>query len=128
MFERGKTYKREQISKTLGGRVQNFLPNVDGRVTYGAFSRDLNPQAPTVILPGTGHKIERSARLFAEQEEAVPVFLKKRANEWAYMGQYRCVELSEDPELIAAHAAKTGRDDITMVLRLERQRTTPGQS
>jgi hypothetical protein len=55
----------------------------------------------------------------------IPVFIKKRSNEWYYMGEYRCVELSEDPTLIQQQAAKTGRDDITMVLRLERARTAP---
>jgi len=35
------------------------------------------------------------------------------------MGEYRCVDLSKDAADIATHAKKTGRNDITMVLRLE---------
>jgi hypothetical protein len=38
------------------------------------------------------------------------------------MGLYRCVALSEDADLIATHATKTGRDDISMVLTLQRDR------
>jgi len=125
MFERGKTYKRAEISAVLGGGVQDYLPHVDGRVVYGAFSRDLNPGAPSTILPGTGPEIERWARKFAEQDEAVPVFVKRRPNEWTYMGQYRCTKLSEAPADIAPHAAKTGRDDISMVLTLTRDPAAP---
>ena len=123
MFERGKSYKRAYISEQLGGGVQDYLPHADGRVTYGAFSRDLNPQAPSIVLPGTGPEIERWARVFAGMTDSIPVFVKKRSNEWTYMGDYRCVELNEDPEEIRTHAEKTGRDDITMVLKLARDRT-----
>ena len=124
-FERNKSYKRSYISQILGGGVQDYLPHADGKVTYGAFAKDLNPDAPSTVLPGTGDEIERWARVFYEQGDAVPVFIKKRSNEWVYMGQYRCVELSEDRDAIAAQAKKTGRGDITMVLRLERAREAP---
>lgn len=99
---------------------------VDGRVTYGAFSLDLNPGAPSTVLPGTGPEIEKWARILAEQNEAIPVFIKKRANEWTYMGHYRCVSLSDDPTEIDAHATKTGRRDISMVLKLERDKSAEG--
>ena len=57
--------------------------------------------------------------------QPIPVFIKKRPNEWVYVGEYRCVDMSEDPTDIEPHAMKTGRDDITMVLRLERVREVP---
>jgi len=101
MFERNKSYKRSYISNVLGGGVQDYLPHAGGRVTYGAFAKDLNPDAPSIVLPGTGEEIERWAHAFYEQGESVPVFLKKRSNEWVYMGEYRCIELSEDPDVIA---------------------------
>jgi hypothetical protein len=122
-FERLKSYKRAFISERLGGGHQDYLPHVDGRVTYGAFSLELNPQAPTIVLPGSGPEIEKWARAFAEQADPIPVFVKKRSNEWVYMGDFRCVELSEEPALIAEQARKTGRSDISMVLKLERDRT-----
>jgi hypothetical protein len=122
MFERGQVYKRAFISQHLGGGLQDYLPHVDGRVTYGAFSLDLNPQAPTTVLAGTGPEIERWARVFANQPNAIPVFVKKRSNEWTYMGDFRCTQHSEDPATIQAHAVKAGRDDISMVLTLVRDR------
>jgi hypothetical protein len=120
VFERGKSYTRAYISAQLGGGVQDYLPHLDGRITYGAFSLDINPGAPVTILPGTGPEIERWARVFAEQVAPIPVFTKKRSNEWVYRGEYRCVDLTEDPSVIEQHASKTGRDDISMVLTLER--------
>jgi hypothetical protein len=122
IFERQKTYKREFISAQLGGGLQDYLPHSGGRVTYGAFSLELNPQAPATVLPGTGPEIERWARVFAEQEEAIPVFVKKRSNEWTYMGMYRCTTLLDDDASIAEQAERTGRSDISMVLKLTRDR------
>jgi hypothetical protein len=122
MFERGRVYTRKQISAALGGGEQDYLPHADGRVVCGAFSRDLNPKAPSVVLPGTGPDIERWARVFAEQEDAVPVFVKRRVNEWTYMGHYRCLRLDDGPVAIEAEAQRTGRTDISMVLYIERDR------
>jgi hypothetical protein len=122
MFERGKAYKRQRISRLLGGGLQDYLPHQGGRITYGAFSLDLNPEAPSIVLPGSGPEIEKWAAVFAEQRDPVPVFVKKRANEWFYMGHYRCVQLEREALVIAKHATKTGRTDISMVLTLQRDR------
>lgn len=104
MFERNKGYKRSEISRLLGGWVQDYLPHSAGRVTYGAFSNDLNPDAPSIVLPGTGEEIERWARVLCEQQDPIPVFVKRRSNEWNYMGTYRCVDLSGNSAAIESHA------------------------
>jgi len=127
MFERGKPYKREALSAMLGGGVQDYLPHAGGRVTYGAFLPELNPGAPLIVLPGSGPEIERWGRVFAEQDEAIPVFLKRRSHEWIYRGNYRCVKLDEDPAAIQEQQRKTGRDDISMVLHLVRDRSAEVQ-
>jgi hypothetical protein len=121
-FERGKVYSRLAIQRALGGGLQDYLPHVDGRVVAGCFSKDLNPQAPNVILPGTGPEIERWARVFAEQGTAVPVFIKQRSNEWYCMGAFRCLRLAEDDRTIQDHAQRANRTDVTMVLFLERDK------
>jgi len=102
--------------------LQDYLPHVDGRVVAGCFSKKLNPQAPNVILPGTGPEIERWARVFADQGGAIPVFMKQRSNEWYCMGAFRCVRLADDPATIHEHASLADRDDVTMVLFLEREK------
>ena len=122
-FVRGTSYTRAQIQRVLGGGVQDYLPHSGGAVVAGCFSKAVNPDAPSIILPGTGVEIEKWARIFATQEYPIPVFIKKRSNEWNCMGSFRCTRLSDDAETIALHSAKTGRDDVTMVLFLERART-----
>src|SRR5689334_11067655 len=121
-FTRGKVYTRAAIQRVLGGGLQDYLPHVDGKVVAGCFSKGLNPQAPNVILPGTGPEIERWARVFAEQRTAVPVFIKQRSNEWYCMGAFRCVRLADDPRTVEEHASKANRSDVTTVLFLERER------
>jgi hypothetical protein len=123
-FQRGKVYSRAQIQRGLGGGLQDYLPHVDGEVVAGCFSKDLNPQAPNVILPGTGPEIERWGRAFAEQKTAVPVFIKQRSNEWYCMGEFRCVRIADDDDTVRAHAERARRVDVTMVLFLERVRDT----
>jgi len=73
-FELGRTYTRDEISSELGGSPEPYLPTKNGRVTYGAFKRDTNPEAPHVVLPGFGPKIEESAELLARQRDPIPVF------------------------------------------------------
>jgi hypothetical protein len=120
--QRGKVYSRAAIQRMLGGCLQEYLPHVDGRVVAGCFGTDLNPQAPNVILPGTGPEIERWARVFAEQTTTVPVFIKQRSNEWYCMGEFRCVRLADDDATVRDHAQRAKRTDVTMVLFLERVR------
>lgn len=122
-FERGKTYTRNQIQRTLGGGLQDYLPHSGGRVVAGCFSKDINPDAPTTILPGTGVEIERWAEVFASQAEPVPVFVKQRSNQWYCFGYFRCTSLDRDPDRIAEQLKRTKRSDITMILTLERDKT-----
>lgn len=82
MFERQKTYTREQIHAALGGDTWSYLPASGGRVIAGCFRTDLNPGAPEVILPGTGDRIEDRAEMLAAQPEPIPVFLKDATNRW----------------------------------------------
>jgi hypothetical protein len=123
VFERGKQYSRKDIQRELGGGVMDYLPHSGGAVVAGCFSKDLNPEAPTVILPGTGPEIERWGRVFAEQPDPVPVFIKQRSNVWHCMGYFRCVTLADDQATISEHAKRAGRTDVTMVLFLERDKS-----
>jgi len=38
------------------------------------------------------------------------------------MGEFRCVRLADDPATIGEHAQKADRDDVTMVLFIEREK------
>jgi len=88
-FARFHPYTRREIADTLGGGVQDYLPHHDGQVVCACLTPELNPEAPNVILAGTGPDIIRWAEVFAKQRDFVPVFLKRATNAWQYVGRYR---------------------------------------
>jgi hypothetical protein len=92
-----------------------------GASFVGCFRPDANPDAPVIILPGFGDKIERTARLLAEQDTAVPIFIKRGPKQWRYVGEWRLKHLSTDPVEIAKQEKRANRKGtISMVLFLER--------
>jgi len=116
----GRNYTRKEITKILGGSTQNYLPHKNGRVLYGCFRTDLNPGAPSEILPGNTDDIRLWAEIFGSQNEAVPIFLKKQKNCWQYVGLWRCISKSEKADDIQERKLEVGRGDISMVLKLEK--------
>lgn len=121
MFEYGRGYTRSQIHDLIGGGLQDYLPHTSGRVVCGCFRKDTNPKAPEVVLPGNGPRIMKWARVFREQKQAVPIFIKKGVNSWEYVGDYAVDRWTEDPSDIVEHAKAAGRADVTSVLFLKRR-------
>jgi hypothetical protein len=120
-FKEGKCYTREEISADLGGGTRDFFPHKNGHVVCGCFKRELNPDAPAVVLPGNTDAIRRWAEVFATQLEAIPIFIKKRTNEWEYVGLWRCVLKTQDADEIKMRQARAGRNEVSMVLKLVKQ-------
>jgi len=127
-FQFGCTYTREEISDELGGSQQIFLPSRDGRVTCGCFEPiDVNPEAPEEVLFGEPYGtplIDRAADMVFQQGqngEEIPVFLKRRVNEWEYVGDYLCIGLTRDRRVVRRKMElHPGRGDFAGVLRFER--------
>ena len=116
----GRTYTREALSDALGGSQQAYLPRQGAKVLYAAVTRESNPEAPRVILAGDGPEIAESARLFAQQSQAVPVFIKQEVNAWEFVGSYRVRSSSENPTVLEEYRRRSGREDrLTRVLFLE---------
>jgi hypothetical protein len=125
VFVLGRKYTREEISKILGGSEIDYLPTEKGKVVCGCFTLDHNPDAPNVVIPGTGSVIERRAKIFCEQKHPVPIFIKRHVNEWEYVGDYKAVRYSTDPADIAAHhnGSITPLNKVTRVIFLHRAST-----
>lgn len=122
-FTEGKTYSREAISERLGGSRQSYLPQVNNEVVCACLRRDLNPDAPDVILVGIGEDRERKADLLSNQTDPIPVFVRERSSEWCYVGEYRFQSSTTDPEVIARHAQRAGLEgEVTRVVRLRPER------
>jgi hypothetical protein len=119
-FAVNRLYTRQEIATELGGDEVSYLPHRDGRIVCACIGRELNPDAPAVILPGSGPDIVRWAEVFAEQREFVPVFLKRATNAWKYVGNYRVAERSLDRDQIDRWEAVSNRiGELSMVLFLE---------
>jgi hypothetical protein len=120
-FQLARHYTREEIHEALGGSTEEYLPTKDGQVVCGAFRPDANPDAPMIILPGFGRKIESAAEQFVRQETFIPVFLKRETNRWQYVGDFRVKRVSKDPDDIAKQERRAGRQGtVSMILFLER--------
>src|SRR5262249_17372491 len=107
-FTSGKRYTRQEIHDAVGGNMRSYLPHVGGRIVAACLRLDIDPDAPLVILAGTGKGIEAAADLLARQQEAVPTFLKRGSGRWEYVGDFMRGRCSTDPEEIAGHARRSG--------------------
>jgi hypothetical protein len=118
MFIEGRQYTRDQIHEVLGGSKEAYLPHRDGVILCACIDPAKNPEAPAIVLPGTGRDIERTADLLRRQGGSIPVFLKDAVNAWRYVGEWEVEARSCTREDIEDHQARTGRDDITRVIWL----------
>lgn len=126
-YQVGNRYSRDQIQRTLGGEIQSYLPQYDGRIVAGCFTRKMNPDAPIEIQVGNAPKVVGKAELFSKQNDSrIPVFLKGRRvgdtdKVWEYQGHYEFLELIDDKNVIAQAERKSGRyNEIAYILRLRR--------
>jgi hypothetical protein len=121
-FTVGRKYSRKEISAVLGGSEVEFLPTENKRIVCGCFTLEHNPEAPDIVVPGTGKVIEREAKLFCEQDYPVPIFIKRRPNEWEYVGDYKAERSSTNTTEIAAHhkGSITPLNEVTRVIFLQR--------
>lgn len=119
----GNTYTRVEISRALGGGLQDFLPHKAGQVVCGAFRTELNPLAPEVILVGPNRRPMWAKRLY-KQGEAVPVFIKVGPNQWEYRGRFRPTSYSTDKGVVRRYAAMARRTDVRAVLTMTPSETS----
>ncbi|TDR76467.1 hypothetical protein [Paludibacterium purpuratum] len=126
MFEKGKSYSREEIHLVVGGNKQSYLPRKNGKVVAACLRQDLNPEAPAVILCGANPPERAAAGQLARQDGAIPVFIKESTTTWKYQGMFRVVGSDTHPQVCAQYAANSPwtRGQIKRVLKLEKQLLT----
>lgn len=117
-FVSGAHYTREHIHKELGGDLQSYLPHVDGRVVCACLTPKSNPDAPNVILVGTGERTEKYGKVLARQTEPIPVFVKDSPEAWEYRGLFEVQRTTTDIEIEARKADRDG--DVSQVIYLRR--------
>jgi hypothetical protein len=117
-FLKMRGYSRAEIHAQLGGSVRSFLPTVRGVVVVGCFRRDLNPDAPAVVLPDSGPTTKHSAASLAASGHPIPIFLYGDTKDWRFVGHYRVERLSTDPDEIKTRATRALRTDVSCVLHM----------
>jgi hypothetical protein len=118
MFEKNKSYTREEIYRVLGGGKQNFLLQKNGVVVGVCPNPKMNPEAPRVILLGSGPKVKQHGALLATQTNAVPLFLKKASSKWEYQGDFVVDSFITDTTKFSGYNL-AGRTDVSGILLLK---------
>ncbi|WP_281546966.1 DUF3883 domain-containing protein [Pseudoalteromonas sp. PAR1] len=106
-----------QLSEKLAGG-DSYIRTKNNIVKGLAITTKLNPEAPEIIVVGNGVNIKKRARLFVEQQEYVPVYLKKAANSWKFLGKYKADIFSQDPEVIEKHRKHRTAETVSGILFL----------
>lgn len=122
MLTLGHTYTRDEIARELGGGTIEFLPNANGRVVCACLRTDLNPDAPRIILPGHGPQIQASAESLCAQHGPIPVFIRRRASAWEYVGDFEVERFSLDSQEITeqeSHAQRSGEQGISRIIYMK---------
>lgn len=118
MFTIGESYTREQIHTTVGGSKRICLPYKNQSVTCACLTREMNPDAPRIILAGGGSNVERSLTWLTEQADGIPVFIKESVNNWIYQGRFRVKKCVANKKKIRKKYQLAGRTDVQMALEM----------
>jgi hypothetical protein len=123
MFEKGKSYTREEIHAVVGGNKHSYLPRKKGKVVAACLRPDLNPDAPHIILCNSCPPERTAGEQLARQGGVIPVFLKENTSSWKFQGLFRVVGSETHPEACAPYAARSAwtKGQIKQVLKLEQQ-------
>lgn len=106
----GQVLARKDIAVLFGGNFRAFLPRVNGGdIVAGCFDPEMNPRVPYEILVHNAPNAIANAERFVEQSKlprrdprsSIPVFLRRAPNVWEYVGRYRAVRHTEDPDQVA---------------------------
>lgn len=119
-FVVGELYSREAINRELGGELDQYLPQKDGKIVCGCFRAEDSPRVPDEVLVGTGAVVKRKAQLFTTQRWYVPIFIRREDQAWEYVGDYRVQGFLDTPAVLERKRTEAGRTDVTRVLYLEK--------
>ncbi|MBU1062207.1 MAG: hypothetical protein KJ957_07930 [Candidatus Omnitrophica bacterium] len=120
MFITGQFYTRKQIYNEVGGSIQSYLPTVRKEVVCACLRKDLNPDAPNIILVGNCPRVKLAAEILCSQSNPIPVFIKIKTNKWEHIGLYKVDSFSKDPEEISDYSKRSDRKNITAIIYLSK--------
>ncbi|KVN85461.1 hypothetical protein [Burkholderia ubonensis] len=122
MFEMNKNYTREFIHTACGGSKQAFLPTKNGKVVAACLRTDLNPHAPDVIICDGSASARAAGRTLANQDGAIPVFIKVETDAFRFVGLFVVSESLTVPLDYQQHVRNSGftTGQVSRVLKMKR--------
>jgi hypothetical protein len=98
---------RELAEATAGG--DSYIRTKNGEIRGLALNRDYNPDAPEVIVFGSGPEVKRRAELLLKSGVAVPTYVKKGTDVWLYVGEFRARDISYDKAMVEKYGSRRRR-------------------
>ncbi len=115
----GNLYSPKDQSDMHGGNQQQCAPMKEGRVLLLRVKRDHNPNAPYIVDWEDSNSPRVPLIEKQTQQKPLPVYVRKRANEWKYMGRFRVTRVAIDDETLAERA-KQANHKVSYAIYLER--------
>lgn len=112
-----KVLTTEKLAQELAGG-DSYIRTKNNIVKGLAVTIQKNPQAPEVIVVGKGVRIIANARLFLEQQQYVPVYVKQNVNSWRYLGHYKADSYSQEQSIIEKYRQNRPLETIDGILFL----------
>lgn len=124
-FQVGQFYSRKDINSVMGVRhfyeAESYLPTVGHKVVCGCFDPEINPELPFKVIVGHAEGIVRRAVTFQNQRYYIPVFIKRAAKKYEYVGDYMVERHSRDPKTIMREIERWDLEDVERVLYLTKR-------
>ena len=124
----GKNYSNEQIVAQLGGgNLQSYLVSVQGNIVGARLSRRWNPDAPDVILVGSGQNVLRDGKRLIRQGGPIEIFVKETPTErtWTRRGKYVVDDFVADSSKLKRYERDAGRKVALAILMKPAEFITP---
>lgn len=100
----GHFYHWGEIGQLVGHEPCGYLTQVDENIVFGCFRKDLNPDAPDIVLPGSDNpQWVAKARLFQQQDTPIPVFVKAEGMPWEFVGKFHVEAITQNAVEIQIH-------------------------
>ncbi len=115
----GNLYSIQDQSYMHGGAPFQCAPMKEGRVLLLRLTAGNNPDAPHIVDWGSSRDPKVRQIQEQTQQKSLPVYVRRRPNEWEYMGRFRVTHVATDTKTLAEREAKTN-DKVSYAIYLER--------
>jgi hypothetical protein len=115
----GELYSLREQYEMHGGNMQRCAPDKDGRVLLLRVKPDLNPDAPGIIDWEAPNDPWVKTIQEQTQQKPLPVYVRRRPNEWEHMGQFCVARVATDGPTLAERRERTGLQ-VSYAIHLER--------